>query len=162
MEDPLVQTVRNEATRRRIVIHEDNIIRQAINNIAREMQRRDALNDNDNAPPPLVRHNAPPGDAAMMNNIIAEIERLQQRLEIPNPAAAAALPSPSVKGRSVSPPSRSPSPPPNHPNMGGSRKVKKTKSSKKHTAARRRHSSKARNAHNARKSRKSRNTRRRR
>ena len=163
MEGPLVQAVRNEATRRRIVIHDDNIIRQAIDNIAEEMQQMDALNDNE--PPPLVRHNAPPGDAAMMNDIIAEIERLQQerRATVWGPDGQTPAPAPDAsaadEGLSVSPPQRTEED--THPPRGGSRKVKKTKSSKKHPAARRRRSSKARKARQSRQSRKSRTTRRR-
>ena len=163
MED-IVQRVITEARRRGIVIHEDNIIRQAIDNIAENMRQRDVLNGNE--PPPLVRYNREAGDAARMNDIIAEIQRLQQERrgqawgpDGQTPAHAPDAPDASAadEGLSVSPPQRTEEDP--HPPRGGSRKVKKTKSSKKHPAARRRRSSKA--ARKSRKARKARSTRRR-
>ena len=147
-----VQVVREAAERHyHMVINGDDIIRQAINNIVDEMPQRNADNE------PLAPVRAGPREVGqLLNEIIRNIQMIQQPLiqnivqgpqvEIPNPAPAdeGVSVSPSTELISVNPP------------RGGSRKVKKTKSSNKRPTARRRHrSSKARNA------RKSRTTRRR-
>ncbi len=153
-------------------IMDDDIIRQGINTIAEDIARianRDGVQ-------PLVRA-APPGVGQLLNQIIREIQMIQNQPQLQNinqgqqlaaeaearaaaaeaearAAAAGQEPHPDV-GESISPPKLANEVP--HPPRGGSRKVKKTKSSNKRPTARRRHrSSKA-----ARKARKARSTRRR-